>query len=154
MTPTSTNERTVAAQVTALPTMKMKDLWALWDVHFPRRPAHHNRDYVESRLAYRLQEIAFGGLRSDTRQQLIAIGESQSRIKTREQRTIHIVPGTVLVREYAEREYRVTALPDGGFECEGRTFKTLSAAARFITGSHLSGPAFFGLKALANRRSA
>ena len=93
-------------------------------------------------------------MRPETHQQLIAIGASQSRIKTREQRTIHIVPGTVLVREYAEREYRVTALPDGAFECEGRTFKTLSAAARFITGSHLSGPAFFGLKELANRRSA
>ena len=52
-----------------------------------------------------------------------------------------------------EREYRVTALTDGAFECEGRTFKTLSAAARFITGSHLSGPAFFGLKDLAKRRS-
>lgn len=43
------------------------------------------------------------------------------------------------------------ALSEGGFECEGRVFKTLSSVARFIAGSHLSGPAFFGLKDLARR---
>lgn len=32
----------------------MKDLWALWDAYFPRRPVQTNRHYVESRLAYRL----------------------------------------------------------------------------------------------------
>lgn len=54
-------------------------------------------------------------------------------------------PGTVLVREYGEREHRVTALADGGFEYEGRRFKSLSAVARHITGSQWSGPVFFGL---------
>lgn len=34
----------VAAQLAALPTMPMKDLWALWDAHFPRRPGTWNRD--------------------------------------------------------------------------------------------------------------
>lgn len=139
----------VAAQIAALPTLKMPALWALWDTHFAQRPAHHNRDYLESHLAYRIQEIAFGGLKHATRDQLIAIGEAQSAIKIRSRKVIQIVPGTVLVREYGEREYRVLALPEGGFECEGRPFKTLSAVARFITGSHLSGPAFFGLRALA-----
>ena len=42
------------------------------------------------------------------------------------------------------RERRVTALPNGGFETEGRQFKSLSAAARHITGCQVSGPAFFG----------
>lgn len=37
-------------------------LWALWDEHFPRRPSRVNRRYLEARLAYRLQEIALGGL--------------------------------------------------------------------------------------------
>lgn len=60
-------------------------------------------------------------------------------------RELHIVPGTVLVREYNEREHRVTALPDGGFDYEGRRFRSLSAVARFITGQHWSGPLFFGL---------
>lgn len=138
-------EQTVAARVAALPKLPMKELWALWDKYFPRRPAHHNRDYIQARVAYKIQEEAYGGLKPEVRSQLVSIGEAQSRIRTRATRNIHIVPGTVLVREYGEREHRVTALADGGFEYEGRRFKSLSAAARHITGSQWSGPVFFGL---------
>lgn len=140
-----TQEQTVAARVAALPKLPMKELWALWDKYFPRRPTHHNRDYVQARIAYKVQEEAFGGLKPEVRSQLVRIGEAQSRIKTRRTNNIRIVPGTVLVREYGEREHRVTALADGGFEYEGRRFKSLSATARHITGSQWSGPVFFGL---------
>ena len=53
-------QHTIAAQLAALPNLPMTDLWALWDQHFPRRPSHRNRNYVESRLAYRIQELAYG----------------------------------------------------------------------------------------------
>jgi len=138
-------ERSVAARVAALANMPMPDLWALWDQYFPRRPGHHNRNYVEARLAYKIQEESLGSLKPEVRHQLMRIGEAQSRIKQRIVREISIVPGTVLVREYGDREHRVTALADGGFEYEGRRFKSLSAAARHITGSQWSGPVFFGL---------
>lgn len=140
-----TQEQTVAARVAALPKLPMKELWAQWDKYFARRPAHHNRDYVQARVAYKIQEEAFGGLKPEVRGQLVRIGEAQSRIKTRRTNDIRIVSGTVLVREYGEREHRVTALADGGFEYEGRRFKSLSAAARHITGCQWSGPVFFGL---------
>lgn len=140
-----TQEQTVAARVAALPKLPMKDLWELWDKYFARRPGHHNRDYVQARVAYKMQEEAFGSLRPEARSQLVRIGEAQSKIKTRRTNDIRIVPGTVLVREYGEREHRVTALADGGFEYEGRRFKSLSAAARHITGCQWSGPVFFGL---------
>ena len=58
---------------------------------------------------------------------------------------VQVVPGTVLVREFDNREHRVTALADGGFEYEGRRFKSLSGVARHITGSQWSGPLFFGI---------
>ena len=61
MTDTPT-QGTVVAQLAALPSMPMAELWALWDEHFPRRPSHRNRNYVESRLAYRIQEKAYGAL--------------------------------------------------------------------------------------------
>lgn len=138
-------EQTVAARVAALPKLPMKELWALWDKYFPRRPSHHNRGYVEGRVAYKMQEAAFGGIKPEVRQQLIRIGQAQSKMKTRTTNDIHIVPGTVLVREFDSREHRVTALADGGFEYEGRRFKSLSAAARHITGTQWSGPVFFGL---------
>lgn len=59
----------------------------------------------------------------------------------------HLIPGTVLVREWDEREYRVTVTADGLYELNGQRFKSLSAAARHITGTQWSEPKFFGLKA-------
>ena len=61
-------------------------------------------------------------------------------------RKCHLMPGTVLVREWDEREYRVTVTADGLYELNGQRFKSLSAAARHITGTQWSGPKFFGLK--------
>ena len=145
--------QTLAARVMALPQLPMHNLWALWDKHFPRRPAHHNRAYVESRVAYKLQEQALGGLKPDVRMRLLQIGEGQSKTRrTRRINDVRVVPGTVLIREYDNREHRVTALPDGGFETEGRRFKSLSGAARHIAGCQVSGPVFFGL-IKANRKS-
>lgn len=142
---TSNQEPTLAARVAALPKLPMKDLWALWDMHFPRRPAHHNRRYIEGRVAFKMQEAELGGIKPDALKQLIRIGETQSNMKVRRTTDVRIVPGTVLVREFDCREHRVTALADGGFEYEGRRFKSLSAAARHITGTQWSGPVFFGL---------
>lgn len=141
----NTSAQSVAARVTALPKMPMKELWGLWDHYFQRRPSHNNRDYVEARVAYKLQEESFGGLRLETRQQMIKIGASQSKMNSRRVTEVHVVPGTILVREYDDREHRVLALADGVFEYDGKTFKSLSAAARHITGTSISGPLFFGL---------
>ena len=45
-----------------------------------------------------------------------------------------------------EREYRVTVTPDGLYALDGQVFKSLSAAARHITGTRWNGPKFFGLR--------
>lgn len=140
------HEPTLAARVAALPHMPMTQLWQLWDIYFPRRPTHHNRNYIVGRLAFRIQEEALGGINPGVRKQLIKIGESQSNMRSRRRTEVRVVPGTVLVREYDNREHRVKALADGVFECEGLRFKSLSAAARHIAGCQVSGPAFFGLK--------
>lgn len=55
-------------------------------------------------------------------------------------------PGTVLLREWGEQEHRVTVSAEGLFDYEGRSFKSLTAVARHITGSQWNGPLFFGLR--------
>ncbi|CBJ41549.1 MULTISPECIES: DUF2924 domain-containing protein [Ralstonia solanacearum species complex] len=142
------NTGSVAAQLAALPNLPMPELWALWDRHFPRRPSHHNRDYVESRIAYRIQELAYGALPAGLRRHLVEAGARLSKIKTATGRGSQLVlmPGTTLIREWDEREYRVTVTPDGLFELNGQVFKSLSAAARHITGTQWNGPRFFGLR--------
>lgn len=52
----------VAARIAELGHLPMAELWTLWDRYFERRPEFPNRTFVESRLAYKLQEEAFGGL--------------------------------------------------------------------------------------------
>jgi len=136
----------VAAEVAALPGLSIGDLWKLWDRYFPRRPRHPNRAFIESRIAYKLQEQAFGGLSSTTRLRLEAIGAKYSKIRMRaSSRDFHFAPGTLLVREWREREHQVMVTAEGSFEYEGRHFRSLSAVARHITGTPWSGPLFFGL---------
>lgn len=55
------------------------------------------------------------------------------------------MPGTVLARQYKGRTITVTVLEDG-FEYAGEVFRTLSAVAKAVTGSHWNGYHFFGLK--------
>ena len=141
------NQSSIAAQIADLGHLPMAELWTLWDRYFERRPPHPNRTHIESRLAYKLQEQAFGGLAAETRQRLEAIGAKHSRIKLRAKpRAFDFAPGTVLLREWGQREHRVSVTAEGRFDYEGRSFKSLTAVARHITGQHMSGPNFFGLK--------
>jgi hypothetical protein len=139
----------VSAQIAALPALAIKELWALWDVHFARRPANTNRGYIESRLAYKLQELAYGGLPDGVRKYLADCGAKHSKIAITNQgrgNEVHLMPGTLLLREWDDREYRVMVTPDGQYDIDGQRFKSLSAAARHITGTPWSGPKFFGLR--------
>ena len=167
----NSKQASVAARIAELSRAPMPELWKLWDRYFSYRPAKPNRDFVESRIAYKLQEEAFGGLSPATRERLERIGASHSKIQKRTpslkpstrrllakvaahasaNRPIEVAPkpdltpGTVLLREWGEREHKVMVTATGTFEYEGRAFKSLTAVARHITGTHWSGPLFFGL---------
>ena len=143
----SSEHVSVAAQVAALSSLPMAELWILWDRYFPRRPGKVNRTYLEGRTAYKLQEAVYGGLAAKTRQRLIQIGQQQSKIPQRKAREVlHFVPGTVMVREYGGDEHRVTVTADGRFAYAGQSYKSLSAVARHITGTPWNGLVFFGVR--------
>lgn len=141
----------VGKQLDALTSLAMPELWKLWDQHFKDRPKHPNRRQVESRLSYRLQEIAYGGLNPQTRNLLADVGERLSKIKTSKRISTALLPGTVLIREFDGIDYRVTVTVDGRFELEGHKYKSLSAIAKYITGTQWSGPTFFGLNQGVNK---
>jgi hypothetical protein len=56
-----------------------------------------------------------------------------------------IKPGSVIVREYAGACHEVFVVADG-FSWQGRTYPSLSAIAKEITGTRWNGPRFFGLR--------
>ena len=142
----TTQENGIVAHIAQLPRLPMENLWGLGDEFFDRRPGHHQRTYIESRIAYKLQERAFGGLPTALRRRLEKIGETGEVPNQKRRTESQVAPGTVMVREYNGLTYRVMVLDDGRFELDGRPYKSLSAVARAITGSTYSGPVFFGLK--------
>ena len=137
----------VLARLAALKTATTPALKQEWRVLFGAEPPPYNRRFLESRLAYRVQELAFGGLKPETVARLEALGEQFSGGKVTVRRTHGDRPlaGTRLVREYQGVPHTVTVRTDG-FEYQGRPYKSLSAIARHITGTRWNGILFFGLR--------
>jgi Protein of unknown function (DUF2924) len=144
----------LALQIAQLPKLPMAQLWALWDSHFEARPNHHHRTWLEGRLAYKIQELALGGLKPALRRKLQLIGETGLLPKGLQRDSDQLLPGTVLTRTFDDVEHRVTVRGLRDFEYQGRRFTSLSAVARVIAGCPWSGPLFFGLKPAQNKREA
>ena len=141
----------VLGRLAALQTLPTAELKQQWRELFGREPPPFNRPYLVSRLSYRVQELAYGGLKPETRARLEAHGEQLDGgnvVLRRVRADVRPIAGTRLVREHGGVEHTVTVLPDG-FEWEGRPYRSLSAIARAITGTRWNGWAFFGLQ---NRR--
>ena len=144
----------IPARLAALKTTPTPDLKQQWRELFETEPPPFNRQYLESRLAYRIQELTYGGLKPETIRRLEALGEQLDggNVVTRRIRSnLKPMAGTRLIREYQGVEQVVTVLRNG-FEWQGRPYQSLSAIARAITGTRWNGWVFFGLKS--NRRMA
>ncbi|UYV35783.1 DUF2924 domain-containing protein [Rhodobacteraceae bacterium D3-12] len=143
-----TNLDPIPARLAALKTTSTPDLKQQWRDLFDSEPPPFNRRFLESRLAYRIQELAYGGLKPETVKRLEALGEQLDggdRKKSRIRADLMPVTGTRLIREWQGVEHVVTVTADG-FEWQGRPYKSLSAIARAITGTRWNGWVFFGLK--------
>jgi Protein of unknown function (DUF2924) len=136
------------AQIAALKTMPAPQLKKQWRELFDTEPPPYNRRFLESRLAYRIQELAYGGLKPETVKRLEVLGEQLDggRVDVRKRKADERpVVGTRLIREFQGVEYCVT-VRDSDYEYQGRPYKSLSAIARAITGTRWNGWKFFGLK--------
>jgi hypothetical protein len=148
-----TTDHNVLARIAALKAAPVDELRRQWQQLFDTPPPRYNRRFLESRLAYRLQELAYGGLKPETVRRLEQLGEQLDGgdVAVRRRRADdRPIAGTKLIREYQGVMQQVTVLQDG-YEWQGRPYKSLSAIARAITSTRWNGLVFFGLK---NRRSA
>jgi hypothetical protein len=139
----------VLGRLEALKTADIAALKAQWRALFGTEPPPYNRRFLESRLSYRVQELAFGGLKPETLDRLEALGEQfdGGKIAVRRMRgEDRPIAGTQLMREYQGVEHLVTVTRDG-YDYQGRPYKSLSAIARGITGTRWNGRVFFGLRA-------
>jgi hypothetical protein len=138
----------VLTQVAALKTTPTPGLKKMWQELFDTEPPAYNRRFLENRLAYRIQELAYGGLSRATLERLEVLAEALDGgdvMKRRQRVKDRPITGTRLIREWQGIEHCVTVL-DNGFEYQGRPYRSLSAIARAITGTRWNGLIFFGLK--------
>jgi hypothetical protein len=138
----------VLGRLAALKTATTPELKQQWRALFGKEPPPFNRPYLVSRLAYRIQELAYGGLKPKTRARLEALGEQLDggKVTVRRMRgDDRPIAGTQLIREYQGVEHVVTVTRDG-YEYQGQPYQSLSAIARAITGTRWNGRVFFGLR--------
>ena len=130
-----------------LPKLGLGELRQQWRILYKTEASPHlSRELLVRAVAYRMQEIALGGLRPEPQRQLRQIAQELKQTAEGAKRfRLQLKPGTRLMREWQGRTYEVVVLDDG-FSWQGTQYRSLSAIARKITGTAWSGPLFFGLK--------
>jgi hypothetical protein len=153
----------VDREVAALRRLTVKELQGRYAELFGEATRCHNRDWLVKRVIWRIQAVAEGDLSERARQravELVRDADLRTTIPTIKpvaakaevsERSVRFEsddrlppPGTVITRPYKGDTVQVKVLPNG-FDFEGQVFKSLSAVAKAITGSHCNGYLFFRL---------
>ena len=133
-------------KLAGLPSLTNAQLHQLWRDLYKREPPKLSRPHLIRLLAWRMQELACGGLEPEVRDRLkrsIATFRAHGRIPGK---IIKPKVGVLFDRLWHGQRY-VVVLRENGFEWEGRIYRSLTAIAKVITGnSAISGPRFFGLE--------
>lgn len=133
----------ILSRINKLTTMPVNDLRKLWLELNQKEAPSFNRTFLEARLAYRIQEIAFGGIAEETFKKIKNANKQEDGFSYK---TPAYKPptGTVFIKEFKGIQHRVKVLSDG-FEYNGIKYTSLSAVAKKISGNNCSGLRFFGV---------
>jgi hypothetical protein len=151
----------LATEIAALPRLRVSELRAKFAVVFGEPTPSHNKVWLVKRLAWRLQARAEGGLSERARRRAAElVADADLRLSAPPAYaastpdlapTLRVPhndrlprPGTILTRRYKGRTIQVEVL-EHGFAYDGQVYRSLSAVAKAVTGSHCSGHFFFGL---------
>ncbi len=140
----------LATKLAALPEMTAVDLRAEWRrLHRAHPPQRIGRHLLELGVAWKLQERVHGGFSAAMKRRLAELAKTMDeKGDLAKARAVQLKPGVKLVREWRGETHDVLVLEDG-FQWRGQRWRSLSAIAREISGTHWSGPRFFGLQAKA-----
>lgn len=138
-----------------LPTKALMEKYA--ELFEGKKSPTNNRVYLWKRIAFRIQELEYGGLSGDAKDKLqelikefdpinhVAKSTPVETPKKKEGRDRRLpIPGTILMKDYKGSKYEVKVL-EKGFEFKNNNYKSLSAITKEITGAHWNGYLFFNL---------
>jgi len=142
--------------------MTVKELRHRWAGLFGEEAPNGHKQYLIKRIAWRIQAKAEGDISERARRKAQELANDAD-LRLRAPRKMHgarsacatgrvshiqgsrlPMPGAVLTRRYKGAAVCVTVLQDG-FEYDGEQYRSLSAVAKAVTGSHWNGRLFFGL---------
>lgn len=141
----------VLRQLAQLHKMSLEQLQEKWRELMGDEPPVYKSQLLIKRLSFRIQELFFGALSQPTKSLLKAVADRdpaaavQTSLPSLKSNTERIMPGTRFVRIWNGNRYEVIA-SENGFEYQGRPFRSLTAIAKEITGTHWNGKLFFGLR--------
>jgi hypothetical protein len=147
MSRTNRPEADLALTLATLDTQEVSSLRTTWHRLYRASPPDHiSRDLLARAIAHRLQEVALGGLRPAAKRKLTAWSSSLAAEETQQPpaAAARLKPGATLIRTWRGTTHTVQVLDDG-FDHQGTRYASLSHIAQVITGTHWSGPRFFGL---------
>ena len=144
--------------VQSLQKLTVNQLREKYQTLFGEPTAGRHKGWLIKRILWRQQALAEGDLSKRARRRAAELAsDSDLRVTAprgqapevnasgRPLRDVRLpIPGTVITRPYKGRLVRVT-VGEAGFEYEGTSYRSLSAAARAVTGSHCNGYLFFQL---------
>jgi len=140
-----TGHHELSQRIAALNELTAQQLRDEWRRLYRGQPPRLSRDLLIRTIAYRIQELAYGGLSEATQRKLDALAKDlkvKGSIVVTPDKSLR--PGARLVREWRGKTHTVVVTEDG-FEYAGKAFPSLTKIAHAITGAHWSGPRFFGL---------
>jgi len=155
-------DTSIVSEINRLRQMSVSELRVEWVRLYGEPTRSRNRTFLWRRLAWRVQELQFGGLSDAAKARILDLAPatfqrsqvppgflpaaggiaSSSGPLRRDPRLPS--PGSTIVRKYKGDDVRVVVMADG-FEWDGRQFDTLSQVAFAITGSRWNGFLYFGL---------
>lgn len=129
-------------QVAAIEAMSARERKAEWHRRMGTvAPPAFGSGLLARALAHEVQAKALGQLSKADLKRLASVGASGKL----EPASGTVTPGTWLSRTWHGEVHQVIVL-ETGFEYRGERYASLSKIAKRITGTHWSGPRFFGLK--------
>ena len=151
-------KESVISKILAIKNLPTKELQQKYEELFQsQKSPTNNKVYLWKRIAFRIQELEYGGLSGDAQSKLqelikefdpinhVAKTTQVETPKKKEGRDRRLpIPGTLVMKNYKGTKYEVKVL-EKGFEFKNRSYKSLSAITKEITGAHWNGYLFFGL---------
>lgn len=160
------NETQIREEIEGLRSLTTAQLKEKYREVFGEQSRSNHKQFLFRRIAWRIQANAWGGLSERARRRALEIADDADlRIRAPKNflrepiddgRTIETrlkpsldprlpLPGTPLIRRFQGKDTIVHVRPDGGFECGGRIYTSLSRAVTEATGTRWNGFAFYGL---------